>query len=81
MQKLENFKSQSKVSKQQLNEAQLYGDTLLREAKYLRDINHSLAFVGKVAIGKTTALSKLTGLVNPQESKFNRQSVNLHIIS
>lgn len=75
LQKLENFKSQSKVLKQQLNEAQLYGDTLLREAKYLSDLNHSLAFVGKVGIGKTTAICKLTGLVNPQEPKFNRKSV------
>jgi len=75
LQKLENFKSQSKVLKQQLNEAQLYGDTLLREAKYLSELNHSLAFVGKVGIGKTTAICKLTGLVNPQEPKFNRKSV------
>jgi transcriptional regulator with XRE-family HTH domain len=75
LQKLENFKSQSKVLKQQLNEAQLYGDTLLREAKYLSDLNHSLAFVGKVGIGKTTAICKLTGLVNPQEPRFNRKSV------
>ena len=75
LQKLENFKSQSKVLKQQLNEAQLYGDTLLREAKYLSELNHSLAFVGKVGIGKTTAICKLTGLVNPQEPRFNRKSV------
>ncbi|HEY9874166.1 MAG TPA: helix-turn-helix transcriptional regulator [Candidatus Obscuribacterales bacterium] len=75
LQKLENFKSKPKVLKQQINEADFYGDTILREAKYLTDLNHSIAYVGKIAVGKTTAICKLTGLFNPQESKFNRQSI------
>jgi transcriptional regulator with XRE-family HTH domain len=75
LQKLENFKSQPKVSKQQINEAELYSDTLLRSAKYLSDLNHSIAFIGKNGVGKTTAVSKLTGLFNAQEPKFHRQSL------
>ncbi|MFB2921300.1 helix-turn-helix domain-containing protein [Aerosakkonema funiforme] len=75
LQKLENFKSQPKISKQQINEAELYGDTLRREAQYLIDLNHSIAFIGKNGVGKTTAVCKLTGLINPQQPQFDRQSL------
>lgn len=73
LQKLEDFKSQPKLSQQLINEADLYGDTLRREAEYLINLNHCIAYVGEVGIGKTTAVCKLTGLVNLQEKKLKRQ--------
>lgn len=73
LQKLENFKSQPKLSQQFINEADLYGDTLRREAEYLANLNHCIAYVGEVGIGKTTAVCKLTGLFNLQKKKLKHQ--------
>jgi transcriptional regulator with XRE-family HTH domain len=55
--------------------AQQYEDRLLREGKYLTSLKHTIAYVGKIGIGKTTAVCKLTGLVIPQATSCDRQSV------
>ena len=69
LQKLEELKSQLDLPKLLLNQAQMYGDTLRREAKYLTSLKHSITFIGRIGVGKTTFISKLTGLVIPQTIK------------
>ncbi len=75
LQRLESFKSQPQVSKLLINQAQMYGETLRREAKYLSSLKHSITFVGSIGVGKTTAVCKLTKLVISQESALDEQIV------
>ncbi len=56
-------------------QAEMYDKRVREEAEYLTSLEHSIAYVGSVGVGKTTAVCKLTGLVMPQEKNFLRQSV------
>lgn len=76
LQWLKDFKSQPAPDFLK-SRAQQYEDRLLREAKYLTSLKHPIAYIGKIGIGKTTAVCKLTGLVIPQDKQIdlNSQSV------
>ncbi|AFZ18625.1 helix-turn-helix domain-containing protein [Allocoleopsis franciscana] len=56
-------------------QAQMYDKRVREEAEYLTSLKHSIAYVGSVGVGKTTAVCKLTGLIMPQEKNFLRQSI------
>lgn len=56
-------------------QAEMYDKRVREEAEYLTSLQHSIAYIGSVGVGKTTAVCKLTGLVMPQEKNFLRQSV------
>jgi transcriptional regulator with XRE-family HTH domain len=73
LQWVKDFKSQP-VPDFLKSRVQKYEDRLLREAKYLTSLKHPIAYVGKIGIGKTTAVCKLAGLVVPQAASFERQS-------
>ena len=46
-------------------QADLLESALKREAAYLQPLSHDIAFIGRIAVGKTTALSTSTGLMLP----------------
>jgi transcriptional regulator with XRE-family HTH domain len=46
-------------------QADLLEAALKREAAYLQPLSHDIAFIGRIAVGKTTALSTSTGLMLP----------------
>jgi transcriptional regulator with XRE-family HTH domain len=54
-------------------QAQQFENRLMSEGKYLTSLKHTIAYVGKIGIGKTTAICKLTGLFI-QGLSFERQS-------
>jgi transcriptional regulator with XRE-family HTH domain len=58
-----------------LPQAKMHQERIQEEAKYLTALKHSIAYVGSIGVGKTTAICQLTGLVIPKEKKFANQSV------
>ena len=48
-----------------LAQADLLESALRREVAYLEPLSHDIAFIGRIAVGKTTALSTSTGLMLP----------------
>lgn len=74
LQWVKDFKSQP-VPDFLKSRAQRFENRLLSEGKYLTSLKHTIAYVGKIGIGKTTAVCKLAGLVIPQGLSFERQSV------
>ena len=46
-------------------QADLLGAALKREVAYIEAVSHDVAFIGQIAVGKTTALSTSTGLMLP----------------
>lgn len=79
LQKVEDFLSEKEVSKLLTGQAQMYKQALQREAEYLSSTAHSLAFIGQIGVGKTTALCLLTGLVLPDKKASLMQKVVLEI--
>jgi transcriptional regulator with XRE-family HTH domain len=47
----------------------LYRKTILDAADYLLGLDHSIAFVGEIGVGKSTAICGLTGLLLPPDPK------------
>ena len=43
---------------------EVHKEFLIESRDYLKDFNHTIAFIGKVGVGKTTALSKLLNLID-----------------
>ncbi|MFB2839178.1 helix-turn-helix domain-containing protein, partial [Floridanema evergladense] len=74
LQWVKDFKSQPVRNSQKIR-AQRYVNRLVSEGKYLASLKHTIAYVGKIGSGKTTALCKLAGLVISQGLSFERQSV------
>ncbi|MHC5930391.1 helix-turn-helix domain-containing protein, partial [Nostoc sp.] len=58
-----------------IRQAEMHDKRVREQAEYLTSLEHSIAYVGSIGVGKTTAVCKLTKLVIPQEKQFNRQSV------
>lgn len=48
---------------------QMYRDGLLRLGKYLKSLEHVVAFIGPIGVGKSTAISHATGLLLPARDK------------
>jgi transcriptional regulator with XRE-family HTH domain len=74
LQWVKDFKSQPAPDFLKI-QTQQFENRLLSEGKYLTSLKHTIAYVGKIGIGKTTAVCKLAGLVIPQAQSFERQSV------
>src|SRR5437867_446415 len=50
-------------------QAELHRDTLVYASDYLRSLDHSIAFVGDIGVGKSTAICFTTGLLLPADPK------------
>jgi len=50
-------------------QANLHRETILAAAEYLRSLQHTVAFVGDIGVGKSSAICGLTGLMLAPESK------------
>lgn len=66
---LERFVTNPQTIEAAKAQANLYRDTILTAAEYLRLLEHKIAFVGDIGVGKSSAICGLTGLLLPPESK------------
>jgi len=66
---LDHFVTKPQTTEAGKAQANLYRDTILAAAEYLRSLEHSIAFVGEIGVGKSSAICGLTGLLLPLESK------------
>jgi len=66
---LDHFVTKPQTTEAAKSQANLYRDTILAAAEYLRSLEHSIAFVGDIGVGKSSAICGLTGLLLPPESK------------
>jgi transcriptional regulator with XRE-family HTH domain len=67
--RLDEFTNGQQTTEVARAQAKLYRDTLVEAADYLRDLNHSVAFVGEIGVGKSTAICGMTGLLLPVDPK------------
>jgi transcriptional regulator with XRE-family HTH domain len=58
-----------------LRQVDLYEEELRRIAEYLASVDHYIAYIGSIGVGKSTAICKQTGLLKPGEEKLDRQIV------
>jgi len=58
-----------------LRQIELYERELHRVAEFLQSCNHQIAFIGCIAVGKSTAICKLDNLLKPGENKLDREIV------
>jgi len=74
--KLRQFISDASIPPELKQQAKQYEERLLWVAGFLLDLKHNLAFLGKIAVGKTTALCFITDLLI-EEAKGLKQKVAL----
>ncbi len=63
LQRLKSFSTDPEVPGPLVRQADMYRETLQRSAEYLSDLNHSIAYIGEIGVGKTTVVCMQTGLV------------------
>lgn len=51
-------------------QAEMHRERIKEEAKYLGSLKHSIAYVGSIGVGKTTAICHITGLLIPNAKRF-----------
>jgi transcriptional regulator with XRE-family HTH domain len=74
--KLRKFISEPSTPPELKQQAKQYEERLLWVASFLLNLKHNLAFLGKIAVGKTTALCFITDLLI-EEAKGLKQKVAL----
>jgi transcriptional regulator with XRE-family HTH domain len=62
-----------------LAQAEMYAGALKRAANYLFDVDHNIAFIGEIGVGKTTALCMVCGLIIDDPKKPIIENVLLEI--
>lgn len=63
LQRLEDFVTAPDLPGPLVRQADMFRDTLLRSAAYIANLDHSIAYIGEIGIGKTTVVCMQTGLV------------------
>ncbi len=69
LQKLMSFCSKKNLPTPLYGEAKMHEESLLQAARYLSSLDHSIAYVGDIGVGKTTAVCLQTGLTLPKSGK------------
>jgi ABC-type antimicrobial peptide transport system ATPase subunit len=77
LQKLKSFCSQKNLPTPLYGEAKMHEESLFQAAKYLSSLHHSIAYVGDIGVGKTTAVCIQTGLILPKSGKSDLPSTAL----
>ncbi len=67
--KLSEFVQRPQTTDGPKAQANLHRESLMRAVEFLTDTNHSVAFVGEIGVGKSTAICGLTGLLLPPDPK------------
>lgn len=67
--KLEEFVSRPQTTEAAKAQADLHRQSLTSSAEFLRTVDHAVAFVGDIGVGKSTAICGLTGLLLPPDPK------------
>ena len=63
--KLEEFRQSHDLPGPLVAEMDMHKESLSRAADYLNKLSHDIAFVGDIAVGKTTALCFVSGMILP----------------
>ena len=63
--KLEEFRQSHNLPVPLVAEMDMHKESLSRAADYLNKLSHDIAFVGDIAVGKTTALCFVSGMILP----------------
>ena len=63
--KLEEFRQSHDLPSPLVAEMEMHKTSLFRAASYLNRLSHDIAFVGDIAVGKTTALCFVSGMILP----------------
>ncbi len=63
--KLEEFRRSHDLPSPLVAEMDMHKESLARAAAYLDKLSHDIAFVGDIAVGKTTALCFVSGMILP----------------
>lgn len=81
-QKLDTLLPKPGLSKLLRSEAKLYWDKLQAFAEYLKSLEHSIAYIGNIGVGKTTVICKQTNLMlNPKDQLSSKQKkIIIHIL-
>lgn len=58
-----------------VKQVEFYENEIRRSAGFLRDLTHDLAFVGSIAVGKSTTICSLADLRLPEEKAFAQRMV------
>jgi DNA topoisomerase IB len=66
---LDHFATKPQTTEAAKAQASLHRETILAAAEYLRSLEHTIAFVGDIGVGKSSAICGLTGLLLAPESK------------
>ena len=67
--KLSEFVQRPQTTDGPKAQANLHRESLMRAVEFLTDTNHSIAFVGEIGVGKSTAICGITGLLLPPDPK------------
>lgn len=79
LQKLMSFCSKKNLPTPLYGEAKMHEESLKQAANYLLSLHHSIAYVGDIGVGKTTAVCLQTGLTLPKSGKSELPSTALEI--
>ncbi len=66
---LAQFEGKPQTSEAAKAQAQLHRETILAAADYLRQVDHSIAFVGEIGVGKSSAICGLTKMLLRPDNK------------
>jgi len=75
LEKLAELREDPEVKGVLVRHMDLYESEIRRLCEFLRRTDHQVAFIGGIGVGKSTAICKLAGLLNPDETKLDKQIV------
>jgi transcriptional regulator with XRE-family HTH domain len=76
---LENLCNKENFSNLLYGTVKMYKDSLVESAEYLMSLHHSIAYIGVIGIGKTTAVCVQTGLTFPESEQSNKINTVLEV--
>ena len=79
LQKLNHFLDSGNLSSYLSGEAEMHKNSLLDNAHFLQSTQHSIAYIGDIGVGKTTAVCAQTGLTLQMGTRFNRLETVLEV--
>ena len=68
--RLDDFRQSRELPNPLVAEMDMHKASLCRAAAYLNQLSHDIAFVGDIAVGKTTALCFVSGMILPRSVGF-----------
>lgn len=79
LQELKELLKEENLSNYLVGEAKMHQQSLLDNVQFIQSTRHSVAYIGDIGVGKTTAICTQTGLIIPKNDKSEKIETVLEV--